>query len=871
MVEGSNPLPIDHVVEGDVHLLPREYLERHHLVESTEEKRVECWAIYARYSSVSQFETSIERQIEICTAAGRSHGAVAFKIFADRELSGMANERPELKRMMAEIRDFLITHVMVEVPDRLARKEVIAHSIYDTMAEHGVRLFSSQTGELDPLSYALAALMGAEFRRNLLRLSRAGKLSGARAGRFMGRAVFGTKAGPGGRGFRVLHEERAEIVREIFVRYHAGEHLNSIAKAISGQCLTPMSCVYADQKANGRYKVKARKRPRTLTMVWTSNMVRGILLNTAFMGVYQYNQFEVRTDPDTKVTVRRQRPVSDWVVVPVDQVRLVDKKVWRDNFIRLRANRLGPRGPARSIVHLLSGKAHCGVCGEMLYFTRDSDRGVFCGSTRAVCEGVGVLPEFEIERLVVELVVGSVVTDAAVARFRILHAEAEAAAEAGEAARRVAAQTELEAFRLMSRRLLDNYLMQQFEKADVEKRTADINRSIFELELEIASLDPARDRSLRALDTLLEAVSCLAGRVPLRPDSPDDSLVFHHIRSLIPRVDVFPADAQGMVRVSVEADLQALGNTPLGDGALPVRRADMHFNRREATARLRGRTLAASIASEMAAAEAYVREFPSAAVGVLETLFSACEDPAGSVAEMVLTFQGMLFVATRGLTMPRVPALFSPDAATFRSCARALVARRLYDRARAAVLEVAPALFEDVDLSRYETANWHRRVERDPSAVLPTARELMARLESEPDPVVKRRIRAIAMRLDGVDQETTSRTVGLSVTRIAHLWSVFREKGAVAFVHKVRRTAKPARLNDRQAAEVCAVWHAGVNPQDPRRRITVAALRHHIEARYAVRMSTSALGALLLRHGIRPEADRRSALLAKIGGMADGT
>lgn len=58
--------------------------------------------IYARYSSSSQREESIEGQIRDCTAYAERNGYMVIGTYADRALSGTTDNRPEFQKMIKD-------------------------------------------------------------------------------------------------------------------------------------------------------------------------------------------------------------------------------------------------------------------------------------------------------------------------------------------------------------------------------------------------------------------------------------------------------------------------------------------------------------------------------------------------------------------------------------------------------------------------------------------------------------------------------------------------------------------------------------------------------------------------------------------------
>ena len=58
--------------------------------------------IYARYSSSSQREESIEGQIRDCTAYAERNGYMVIGTYADRAISGTTENRPEFLKMIKD-------------------------------------------------------------------------------------------------------------------------------------------------------------------------------------------------------------------------------------------------------------------------------------------------------------------------------------------------------------------------------------------------------------------------------------------------------------------------------------------------------------------------------------------------------------------------------------------------------------------------------------------------------------------------------------------------------------------------------------------------------------------------------------------------
>ena len=61
--------------------------------------------IYARYSSSSQREESIEGQVKECTAYAERNGYNIIGTYADRAISGTTDNRPQFQKMIADSKE----------------------------------------------------------------------------------------------------------------------------------------------------------------------------------------------------------------------------------------------------------------------------------------------------------------------------------------------------------------------------------------------------------------------------------------------------------------------------------------------------------------------------------------------------------------------------------------------------------------------------------------------------------------------------------------------------------------------------------------------------------------------------------------------
>ena len=77
--------------------------------------------IYARYSSDSQREESIEGQLRECKAFAEKNGMTVLRSYIDRAFSAKADNRPEFQNMIKDSSKLLFDVVIVWKLDRFAR------------------------------------------------------------------------------------------------------------------------------------------------------------------------------------------------------------------------------------------------------------------------------------------------------------------------------------------------------------------------------------------------------------------------------------------------------------------------------------------------------------------------------------------------------------------------------------------------------------------------------------------------------------------------------------------------------------------------------------------------------------------------------
>ena len=95
--------------------------------------------IYARYSSHSQKEESIEQQIEECTAFAVTNGISVVGIYADKAISGRTDRRNEFQRLMRDAEKRKFDVVIAYKSNRISRNMLNALQYESRLDSFGIK------------------------------------------------------------------------------------------------------------------------------------------------------------------------------------------------------------------------------------------------------------------------------------------------------------------------------------------------------------------------------------------------------------------------------------------------------------------------------------------------------------------------------------------------------------------------------------------------------------------------------------------------------------------------------------------------------------------------------------------------------------
>ena len=347
-------------------------------------------AIYARFSTDKQRETSIDDQARVCRGRIDAEGWEFVDLYADSETSGRSLfiERTGAARMLADARARRFDVLVVESLQRPFRDLVDQETIVRRIEHAGLVVIGITDGydtrrEGREIMRALFGSINEGQLREIGAKTHRGLAGQIERGFHAGGISYGYRsvvAGVDAKGESIGHrlevdDEQAAVVREIFRRYAAGEGLAAIVHDL-----------------NARHVAGPRGTWNVTALYGSPAKGSGVLNNEVYIGRYIWNRSKWVKDPDTRKRSRVERPRNEWRIEDRPELRIVDDALWKAVRARMDTTRLagGRSGKGARVGTLLGGLMTCGVCGGAVTAVDHYSYGCAARKDRgpAVCRGV---------------------------------------------------------------------------------------------------------------------------------------------------------------------------------------------------------------------------------------------------------------------------------------------------------------------------------------------------------------------------------------------------------------------------------------------------------------------------------------------------
>ena len=308
---------------------------------------------------------SIQNQRELINDFLKKHPEIKkVQEYIDDGYSGTNFDRPNFKRMMAEIEKGHIDCVIVKDLSRLGRNYIEMGKYRERIFPmYGVRVIAindnydtaNESSDADQIVIPFKNLINDAYCRDISMKIRSQLDVKRKNGQFIGSfATYGYMKDPKNKNHLIIDEYAANVVRMIFNMKLEGYSAGTIADHLNeSKVLTPMEYKrFCGLNFNGGFQISTDP-------IWHPNTVTRILKNEVYLGIAVQGK-----NRKINYKVKESRPIdeSKWIRVPGSHDPIIPKEIFDtvQNMLRLDTR----TSPKKTQVDVLSGLVRCGDCGQ---------------------------------------------------------------------------------------------------------------------------------------------------------------------------------------------------------------------------------------------------------------------------------------------------------------------------------------------------------------------------------------------------------------------------------------------------------------------------------------------------------------------------
>ena len=322
-------------------------------------------AIYIRLSREDgdkEESDSVGNQRKLLTEyVAKKEDFILYDTYVDDGYSGTNFNRPDFKRMIADIEEGKVNCVVVKDLSRFGRDYIDTGRYLERyFPELGVR-FISVTDGIDSMKQAYDMLLpiknifNEQYARDISKKIQATVKSKQKAGEFIGAFTsYGYKKSPANKNKLVIDDYAADVVRRIFSLYIQGYGKQRIAKMLNADGIL---CPAEYKKVNGEnYKNWNRLESTTY---WSYSTVNSILHREMYVG----NMVQ-GTKHQRMRSKQKKMPKEDWIIVENTHEPIIDKETWEkaQSLLTKRTRELD----LETNKNIFAGFIKCGDCGRSM-------------------------------------------------------------------------------------------------------------------------------------------------------------------------------------------------------------------------------------------------------------------------------------------------------------------------------------------------------------------------------------------------------------------------------------------------------------------------------------------------------------------------
>lgn len=279
--------------------------------------------IYARYSSDSQSEQSIEGQLRVVKKFAKDNDYVIVNTYIDRAATGTNDNRAGFQKMISDSELKGFSFVIVYKLDRFSRNRFDSAFNKKLLRKNGVRVISATEGITDsPEGIILESMLegyAEYYSAELSQKVRRGQYESLQKGTFLGgMMLYGYKSN--NKKIEV-EEEKAFVVKKMFSLYASGMTAKAVADTLKAEGF---------RNNLGRYFCK--------------NSIMNLLKNKKYNGILEYGKYRYEN------------------YFP----KIIEDDLFNKVQQRIERNKRSPARMKAYCEYKLSGKLYCGHCKSLM-------------------------------------------------------------------------------------------------------------------------------------------------------------------------------------------------------------------------------------------------------------------------------------------------------------------------------------------------------------------------------------------------------------------------------------------------------------------------------------------------------------------------
>ncbi|MBF9045322.1 recombinase family protein [Rhodobacterales bacterium HKCCE4037] len=334
-------------------------------------------ALYARYSSDLQDDTSIEDQLRTCRKFVENSGWEVVEIYTDQAQSGASLLRRGIQNLMADAQAGHFDIIVAEAMDRLSRDQADIAMFHKHVSFADVKIVTLSEGEVNEMHIGLQGTMNQLFLKELKRKTHRGLEGRALKGKSAGGKSYGydivrqlDEAGTIEAGERQINEDEARVVRRIFDDYRKGKAPRRIASELNKEGIPGPS-----GKAWGASTIYGNRQRGT-----------GILNNELYIGRQVWNKLRYVKDPHSGKRVSKLNPEDAWVIADVPHLRIIMQELWDEvKAYQGELDRKPSMQTKKRPQNLFSYLLKCGECGGGMSIVAPKRYGCSSARNKGTC------------------------------------------------------------------------------------------------------------------------------------------------------------------------------------------------------------------------------------------------------------------------------------------------------------------------------------------------------------------------------------------------------------------------------------------------------------------------------------------------------